>query len=114
MSAWPEVDLSDDAEATPATAPTVIEPPIASAMNKPISVWSVRSGPRKGVLCRRGDNLDPRPRVAADQDALADGRINEQERFRFGQPEALGQFRNRARRLAEEQLDGRVGDHRLA
>src|SRR5712692_3687086 len=106
--------LVDRAAATPATAPAAIAVMNTIATNTPTSMRSIRSGPGKTVLHGGCHDLQPRARIATDEDSFANGRIHEQQPFRAGQAETLGQFRNRPRRLPEQQLDRCLGDHGLA
>src|SRR5438876_2143183 len=105
---------SDGADAMPAAAPATTERANVTPTMPPMARRSSRSGPSNAILGRGGNYFELGARVAADQDPLANRCIHQEETFRPGEPEALGQLGNDSGGLLEQELDRGVGDHGLA
>src|ERR1700694_4269239 len=105
---------SGGADAMPAVAPAMTARANAPPTMPPMARRSNRSGPSNAILRVRRNHPELGSRVPADQDPLANRRIHQEETFRPGEPEALGQLGNGSGGLPEQELDRGVGDHGLA
>src|ERR1700730_5529574 len=98
----------------PAVAPAMTARANVTPTIPPMARRSSRSGPSNAILGLGGNYLELRARGPADQDPLANRRIHQQDAFRPGQAETLGQLGNGSGGLLEQELDRGVGDHCLA